>query len=71
MASRERTLRKTQEIPSGHDPAQYVTKRLYAQGADGAQIPITLLIWPPNNWAPSMEIDPRQMNQIPSTKGVL
>ncbi len=26
--SRTRTLRKTQEIPSGHDPAAYVTRRL-------------------------------------------
>ncbi len=33
MASRERTLRKTQEVPSGHDPARYETRRLYADGA--------------------------------------
>lgn len=28
-------------------------------GALWPPIPITLLIWPPNNWMPSMEIDPR------------
>ncbi len=43
MASRARTLRKTQEIPSGHDPAAYVTRRLTATGHDGAQVPISLL----------------------------
>ena len=30
METRERTLRKTQEIPSGHDPANYVTRRVMA-----------------------------------------
>jgi oligopeptidase B len=44
MATRERTLRKTQEIPSGHDPADYVTRRLYATAADGAEVPITVLM---------------------------
>jgi oligopeptidase B len=44
MASRARTLRKTQEIPSGHDPARYETRRLYARAADGAEVPITVLM---------------------------
>ena len=44
MASRERTLRKTQVIPSGHDPANYVTRRLYAKASDGAEVPITVLM---------------------------
>ena len=44
MSSRERTLRKTQEIPSGHDPAKYVARRLMAKAADGAQVPITVLM---------------------------
>ncbi len=44
MATGARTLRKTQEIPSGHDPAAYVTRRLYAQAADGADVPITVLM---------------------------
>ena len=44
MATRERTLRKTQEIPSGHDPARYVARRLYARAADGEQVPITVLM---------------------------
>ena len=43
MASRQRTLRKTQEVPSGHDPADYVTSRLTATGHDGAQIPISVV----------------------------
>ena len=44
MASRQRTLRKTQEIPSGHDPARYVARRLHAKAPDGAEVPITLLM---------------------------
>jgi oligopeptidase B len=44
MATGERVLRKTQEIPSGHDPAKYVARRLYAKAPDGAQVPITLLM---------------------------
>jgi len=44
MTSRERTLRKTQEIPSGHDPERYVARRLYATASDGAEVPITVLM---------------------------
>ena len=36
MVSRTRTLRKRQEIPSGHDPADYVTTRIMATSHDGA-----------------------------------
>lgn len=43
MRSRERRLRKTQMVPSGHDPDDYVTRRLAATGHDGAQIPISVL----------------------------
>src|SRR5580704_9376122 len=43
LATRERTLRKRQEIPSGHDPADYVTQRLFAPAADGETVPLSLL----------------------------
>ncbi len=43
MESRERTLRKTQEVPSGHDAANYVTRRLMAPSYDGALVPVSLL----------------------------
>jgi oligopeptidase B len=43
LASRERILRKRQEIPSGHNTADYVTQRLFAPAADGETIPISLL----------------------------
>jgi oligopeptidase B len=39
----ERVLRKEQEVPSGHDPAQYVTRRLFATAPDGERVPVTLL----------------------------
>ncbi|MEZ5775294.1 MAG: S9 family peptidase [Hyphomicrobiaceae bacterium] len=43
MESRARTLRKRQEVPSGHDPARYVTRRIAAPAADGETVPVTLL----------------------------
>jgi oligopeptidase B len=39
----ERTLRKRQEVPSGHNPADYVTRRLFATAPDGEQVPISLV----------------------------
>jgi oligopeptidase B len=43
MARRTRTLRKRQEIPSGHNPGDYVTTRIVARSHDGAEVPISLL----------------------------
>jgi oligopeptidase B len=43
MASRARILRKRQEIPSGHNPADYVTTRIMATSHDGAQVPVSIL----------------------------
>jgi oligopeptidase B len=43
METRERTLRKEQEVPSGHDPDAYETRRLHATGHDGETIPVSLL----------------------------
>lgn len=43
MASGSRRLRKSQVVPSGHDPHDYVTERLWATGHDGAQIPISVV----------------------------
>jgi oligopeptidase B len=44
LATGERTLRKSQEVPSGHDPARYEARRLYAKAADGEQVPVTVLM---------------------------
>jgi len=43
MDKRTRVLRKRQEIPSGHNPADYVTTRIMARAHDGAEVPISLL----------------------------
>jgi oligopeptidase B len=43
MTSRNRLLRKRQEIPSGHDPARYVTTRIMAKSHDGAEVPVSIL----------------------------
>jgi oligopeptidase B len=43
MEVRTRVLRKTQEVPSGHNPADYVTRRLLAPAADGETVPISLI----------------------------
>ncbi len=43
METRERTLLKVQEVPSGHDPENYVTRRLLAPAQDGELVPVSLL----------------------------
>lgn len=43
MTTRGRTLLKTQEVPSGHDPSLYVVERIDAPAKDGAAIPVTIL----------------------------
>ncbi len=42
MDSRERTLRKEREIPSGHDPDAYVSRHLQATAPDGETVPLSL-----------------------------
>src|SRR5690606_15357716 len=43
MRTRERLLLKTQEVPSGHNPDDYVTRRLLAPAPDGELVPVSLL----------------------------
>jgi oligopeptidase B len=43
MEKRARVLRKTQQVPSGHNPADYVTRRLNAPAPDGETVPISLI----------------------------
>ncbi len=43
MESRTRTLRKRQDVPSGHDPARYVTRRLMVPSHDGELVPVSVL----------------------------
>ncbi len=43
MRTRERRLLKTQEVPSGHNPDDYVTRRLMAPAPDGELVPISLV----------------------------
>ncbi len=44
MGARQRVLRKTQEIPSGHNPADYESHRFFATASDGKRVPITVLM---------------------------
>lgn len=43
LKARTRVMRKRQEVPSGHDPANYVTRRLLAPTADGETVPISIV----------------------------
>ncbi|MCX7304503.1 MAG: S9 family peptidase [Hyphomicrobiales bacterium] len=43
MRTRERVLLKTQEVPAGHDPDHYVTRRLMATSHDGELVPVSLI----------------------------
>jgi oligopeptidase B len=44
VATRQRELKKRQEIPSGFDPAKYEVKRAMAPARDGAQVPVSILL---------------------------
>jgi len=43
LATGARVLRKEQEVPSGHDPADYVSRRIMVAGHDGVSIPVSIL----------------------------
>lgn len=43
LQSRERELRKTQAVPSGHNPDLYVVERFSIKADDGAMVPVTIL----------------------------
>lgn len=43
MGSRQKTLLKEQEVPAGHDPDDYESRRLWATAPDGARVPISLV----------------------------
>ena len=43
METRTRVLRKVQEVPSGHNPADYVSARVMAPSNDGELVPISVL----------------------------
>ena len=44
MRTRERTLLKRQEIPSGYDAARYEVRRILAPARDGVRVPVSLLL---------------------------
>jgi oligopeptidase B len=43
MTTRERILRKREEVLGGYDPADYVSERVYATARDGARIPVSIV----------------------------
>jgi oligopeptidase B len=43
MASKQQVLRKTEIIPSGHNPDAYCVERLSVESNDGAQVPVSLV----------------------------
>jgi oligopeptidase B len=43
MGTRARVLLKEEEVPSGHNPDDYVTRRVFAPAADGETVPVSLL----------------------------
>lgn len=43
LATKERVLRKEQEVPSGHDADDYEVKRVLAPARDGETVPVTIL----------------------------
>ncbi len=43
LDTRQRVLRKTQEVPSGHNPDLYAVERIFITAGDGAEVPVTVL----------------------------
>jgi oligopeptidase B len=43
METRERELKKSQEIPSGYDASQYAYERIFAKAPDDTSVPISLV----------------------------
>ena len=43
MNNRSKTILKETQVMGGHDPSKYETERLFAEGRDGTQIPISLV----------------------------
>lgn len=43
MDSKEKQLKKQQEVLGGYDPKNYVTERLFATAKDGTKVPISLV----------------------------
>lgn len=43
VAERRLITRKVRQVPSGYDPARYVTERLWIPGRDGTEIPVSLV----------------------------
>lgn len=43
MSTRERTLRKTREVPSGHNADDYQCERLSITARDGEAVPVTII----------------------------
>jgi oligopeptidase B len=44
LSTRARTLKKRQEVPSGHDPSRYEVRRRMATARDGVMVPISILM---------------------------
>lgn len=43
METGEKKILKVQEVVGGHDPADYVTERFFAEARDGAKVPVTVV----------------------------
>ena len=55
MVTKEKELKKRQEVIGGHNPKDYETKRLYAKARDGKEVPISIVYkkgFEPNGKAP-------------------
>jgi oligopeptidase B len=43
MRTRQRELKKQQEVLGGYDPAQYQSERIFAKAADGTEVPVSIV----------------------------
>lgn len=43
METREKTLKKQQEVVGGHNPEEYVSERVWATARDGVKVPVSIV----------------------------
>ena len=56
MRTRERTVKKQQEVVGGHNPDDYITERIFATSRDGIKVPMSIVYKKTTKKSPEIKI---------------